>query len=135
MVNSLFLTSAERKLFDALPEAVRAEWKVAEEKGTRYETDKELVTRAGLMELETFPQLKKMVAEGKKGKKMNLSVIAEIPKDAYPEFFFTIGARGMTQLIGAAFSALKNDDGVQFIAAVSHLRHDVLNANSRYPVS
>jgi hypothetical protein len=131
MVNSIFLLPAEQKKFDALPAALRAEWKTVAEKGTRFETDYELAVRAGMMEMENFPKLKKVMQDVKAGKTPDLNSLNEIPQEALPEFFFTIGARGMTNLISHAFASVSTDDDLMFIAAVAHLRHDVLTANGK----
>ncbi len=135
MLDTLILTAAERAVYDALPATLKADWKVQTESQTAYETDYQLMVRANMAELEPFPALKKIATDIRAGKQPDLTQVGQIPGEAIPELLFSIGARGITALIGHMLPRATRDEDIRAIAGFTFFRHDILKANAKFAPS
>lgn len=130
MIN-IFLNAEERKRFDALSAEFTKGFTVTDETSKAYETDYELVIRANMADLSTFPAFKQMFDDLRAGKKTDVGMIKEIPEEALPEVMFTIGARGIAMLMDEAFDHVESAKDMEGVAGLSVLRHDILTSNSQ----
>jgi hypothetical protein len=138
LMGTMFLTTSERAVFDALPRALREGWveRTKEEGGTAYESEKQRETRLRIVaeEYKRYPHLQriaegalKQVAEGKGPEDLSLE---EIPQDALMPLLFSLGASGVSALIEALLGDVKSDEDLSGIAALSEVRHAILESNA-----
>ena len=132
-MNTLYLTAAEQAKFQTVSDALKDGWEVTPETIDAYETTYQLWIRANMMELNEFPEIKQMILALRDGKPVDPTTIQNIPDEALPEVLFTIGARGITILMTILFDRIESDEEIAAIAGLSHLRHDVLEANAKVP--
>ena len=104
-----------------------------EETATSYETPYELMVRANMADLTSFPELASMAKDMAAGNKVDPSTLSDLPDTVIPQVLFAIGARGITILIEELFHVAKTDDDVNALAGFSHFRHDILEANASVP--
>lgn len=127
---TLRLTDAEMKRWESLPAERTEGWEVEREDGVAYESPDVLKIRAGMARFDSFPALRAVVDAAMHGKKIDLAAVRDMPESVLPELCFTIGAVGMTVLIGALFAELASDEDVAAIAAMTSIRHDILTTNA-----
>lgn len=132
---TLYLTKAESAMFSALPDALREGWTVEEEKGTAYEDADVLKVRASMARFDAFPQLREFVRTVLKGESVDPRSIKDIPQDALPELFFTIGAVGVTHMLCELLPACTNDEDIEGVVGLSHIRRDILNTNASISIA
>jgi hypothetical protein len=133
MDDTLFLTPNEQARFGTLPEALRQGRNVEAEASTAYESDEQLEIRRQLASFKDDPAtvaLAAAIAEGKPA-----SEWPEVPKSVLPELYFTIGARGVTAMIGALLNEIADGEDVDLLAALSYIRHELLGTNESTPSS
>ena len=139
---ALYLTKHEMtKLFPALPVAVQRTWKkkVKDEMNDAFETKEELLNRMQKpwndesKELESFVKHVGNILE--QGKGVDAIDLQKFPDSAFPRFFYTIGACGMSAFIQISLQQknIKNGD-MKAIAGLSFIRHAILEANTLQPV-
>lgn len=129
MKDTVILTKDEAERWEKLPAAIRKGWKVDTENGTRYETEKELEMRFYMLNLDGRPALQKIVKQIQSGK-VEKVIPDEIPADIAEEFFFTIGAQGITVLLRTLILTSKNEKDIGALALLSHMRNSILRANA-----
>jgi hypothetical protein len=127
---TLYLTDAEMKQWNALPDERRDGWTVEAEILTSYESADVLKVRAGMARFDTFPALRDVVKNSALGQKIDIDSLKGMPEAVLPELCFTIGAVGMSVLIAAMFAQMKTDEDIAAIAGMSTLRHDILSTNA-----
>ncbi len=129
-MNTLFLTTEEQKVFQALPDKLREGWTVEVERSTVYETNEELAMRQKMSSFEEFPQvasLAKQVAEGNALEKLSLN---DVPQEVLPELCFCIGATGLSVLMSKLLGEIQSDEDLEGLMGLSLLRHEMLLSNS-----
>ncbi|OIO55353.1 hypothetical protein AUJ46_01520 [Candidatus Peregrinibacteria bacterium CG1_02_54_53] len=129
-MNTLFLTTEEQKVFQALPDKLREGWTMEVERLTAYETVEELAMRQKMASFDEFPQialLAKQVSEGSALEKLSLH---DVPQEVLPELCFTIGATGLTVLMAKLLSVMQNDEDLEGLMGLSLLRHEMLLSNA-----
>ncbi len=132
-MNTLYLSKAEQKLWDAFPEALREGWTVETEKDDGYETDDELRMNTCLTTMHKYQPVQDMLKAATNGKEMSMSLLG-IPDEAALDFFFTIGARGLSNLVATLLTAAFTDTDIAVLAALSAARHEILTVN-RLPIA
>lgn len=129
----LFLTAAELKLFEKLPDAVRAGAKVEEEKLTFTDTAERMEARMRNLKIE-HPALKKLQQEsaGKQYKPEDIEKIAEtidlsgLSQPDLIELAFAWGPNMFTTMINAALPAVTSIEGLTEVAQLAGIRHGLL---------
>ena len=129
-MNTLHLTTDERRAFDALPAALREGWETVEETGTAYESDEALRIRAYMSSLGDLPHVKAILDEARAGRITDLSGLQDIPERHQKELFFTIGATGLSFIIAGSLKTATTDDDIEGIAWLSKIRHELLENNA-----
>ena len=129
MKDTVILTKDEAERWEKLPAAMRKGWKVEMEKGTRFETEKELEMRHYMLNVDGRPGLKSMLKKIREGKAEKVQP-DEIPADIAEEFFFTIGAAGITVLMRILLLEAKNEKDIGSLVLLSHMRSSILRANA-----
>lgn len=129
MKDTVILTKEEQDQWKKLSADLQKGWKVEEEKGTRFETAKELEMRYYMLNVDGRPILQSMLKKIRAGDMEHVK-LDDIPSDVAEEFFFTIGAQGMTLLIRTLLVTAKAKQDVGSLALLTHMRSSVLRANS-----
>ena len=129
MKDTVILTKDEQGQWEKLAADLQKGWKIEEEKGTRFETAKELEMRYYMLNVGGRPVLQSMLKKIRSGEGDKVK-LEDIPTDVAEEFFFTIGAQGMTLLIRTLLVTAKTKQDVGSLALLSHMRSSVLRANS-----
>ncbi len=127
MNDTLFLTPHERSQLDQLSVKVPADWAVTDEASSAYETDEQLEIRAQIASFKDNPAVLALVEALKAGKAPQ--EWPDIPADVLPEVYFTIGARGLTGMIGGLLENAADLDDIAMLSALTTLRHEVLMTN------
>ena len=131
-MDTVYLTSAERSLFDALPDSVRNGWQIAEETLTVAESPAQRRMRLHLLQLRD-PKLKNFITEAR-GKNsvdelatfvlsMDLKGVSEAD---LAELFFALGPTALTLIIADSLKKVKTDDDLDGINALVTIRHSLL---------
>ena len=131
-MDTVYLTSAERSLFDALPDSVRNGWQIAEETLTVAESPAQRRMRLHLLQLRD-PKLKNFITEAQ-GKNsvdelatfvlsMDLKGVSEAD---LAELFFALGPTALTLIIADSLKKVKTDDDLDGINALVTIRHSLL---------
>ncbi|MFH1444638.1 MAG: hypothetical protein ABIG34_04620 [Candidatus Peregrinibacteria bacterium] len=129
-MNTLYLTTEEQKMFQALSDELKEGWTVEKEQSTAYETREELEMRQKMSSFDEFPQvasLAKQVTEGSPLEKLSLQ---DVPQEVLPELCFVIGATGLSVLITSLLKEIQSDEDVEGLMGLSLLRHEMLLSNS-----
>lgn len=128
MQTPLYLTADERKLFDGLSEALKDGWKVEKEMQNSYESEKVLSMRARMAARESadVSHFFKKWDEAKGA----ANGLPKLSNEQMLEFFFTLGATGISVFIDALLREMKTDDDIQGVAHLSFLRHRLLAINA-----
>ncbi len=137
----LFLTPEERdRLFSKLPKALQSAWKdkLREETITTYETPSELqlrireskfVDHAGIKAL--MDKMISHIEQGKKGSPIDHVSMKDLPEDALPAFFFTIGACGTEAFLDLLLQDKDlSEEDMDAVASLSRTRHRLLQMNA-----
>lgn len=130
MSNTLFLTKDEQKVFSALPEALRSEWPVEAESLNSYESPDVLAMRAEISPLRHHPALQKALEALSKGESIDKIALPSLSERDIGEFFFCIGARGISTFLGAQLQSAKTDDDIRAVSHLSEVRHKLLETNA-----
>ncbi len=131
MNNTLYLTAAEQKIYDNLSDKLKEGWTMEQETAANahFESDEVLRMRREMSTLSDHPALKAFIEEfqNNPSKTPQLPVLSD---EIMGEFFFVIGASGMTPFIGSLLSTAANDDDIKGIASLSEMRHQLLLINA-----
>lgn len=137
MEPALYLTKSEIQLFKKLPAKVRQSWekRIEEEKYDFFESPQEILHRMSTVDYSKVKGMEKFLKSADKhiadGGDIASLPFDQIPDNALPMMLHTIGASGMTALIGMGLQAKDvNDDDLHGMAAMSAMRRVVLMANS-----
>lgn len=131
----LYLTSAERKLYDALPAELRNAWSgsVEIETGDAWETPQELQERLQTAPLHRFPKVAAYAQRAwlalKSGR--NLEPLAnDLPPESLPILLHLMGATGLSKLMEQMFFSIKTVHEIDTLAHFSDVRHMLLSTNN-----
>ena len=130
----LYLTKAERKLYDKLPASLRKAWggEVAEEKGTACETAEELQTRAQLLMQENPRALRlgqKILSSWQRNGDVPQLDAQEV-QNVLPEILMMMGCRGITFALIEMLQTIQDASELETAAAFSLARHHLLLSNA-----
>ncbi len=133
----LYLTSDEQKhLFDRLPEALQASWKdkISIEAIDAYETEEELKERMTSVRYDDLPSVKEFMQSAVKAAEagnLENADYASIPEAAFPRYYHSIGACGMTAMLEFTLHDPNlTEEGMRAVASMSMVRHIILEANA-----
>ncbi len=132
---TLYLTSAERSLYDKLPSALKKAWggEVVEETGTAWETDRQLQDRARQLASDASPAVvsaaKKME---KKLKTQGFDAVdmADFPEEALSSVLLMLGAVGLTAVVNRALQNVRNEEDLATVEGLTSIRNQILMSNS-----
>jgi len=130
MTKTLFLTSAERATFDALPSSLRDGWDVQSESLETYESMRQIQIRYSLADFSSHPEINSFVESIVNGGEPNMDVIDSLSPEVEKEIFFVMGARGVKSLIETLLPEVANDEDVELLASLSVIRHELLSINA-----
>lgn len=119
----------EKKRFRELPEGLREGWKVEDEKLNAWESDEVLAVRAGMATFSRYPEAQKIMDAVRSGKPF-AEISLDLPEAMMPDFYFTIGAKGVSTLIAELGKHLKTNEDVAGFAVLTVIRHELLENNS-----
>ena len=138
-MNTLYVTAAERKVFNLLPEAVKEGWQVEAEDLTYADTRQKQMMRLSLVRLHD-PSLLALREKALKMESvdevvaligtMNLTLV---DGDDLAELSFALGPTMMSNLIAALLGKVTNDAEMEGVTALTVIRHAILR--SLQPVS
>lgn len=131
----LYVIPSEMAALQAFPADTLTGWTITPETLTSFETDRQIWIRANMAEFKSAPELHNLVIDVLAGKTINPTPLKQLPDELIPELLFTIGARGMTQIIAALLLEPPTKELIGSIAGFSQLRHDVLEANAAHPAA
>lgn len=133
-MNTIHLTPQERSKFEALPADLRDGWEIVDETlESAYETPEQLALRAEVARLDRNPYIKTLIERLQSGASPDSLSLADIPESYFPVIFYAIGASGIAMLIALHLGEIKTDEDIQELAGLSHVRHDILEANAAIP--
>ncbi|MFA6038959.1 MAG: hypothetical protein WCV62_03475 [Candidatus Peribacteraceae bacterium] len=134
MAAPLWLTTDERKAFDALPEAVRNGWELKEETLSFTDTPERRSARLGLVRLHDT----KLLALREKVQKAATpeevaALLAEmdlhdVTEGDLAELFFALGPDALTLLIAPLLRDAKTDGDLDDLASLLMIRHSLLES-------
>ncbi len=127
---TLFLYSDERAAFDALPEDVREGWSAQDETSDAYESVRQIAMRYGMADFGMHPSVKDVMEQIQKGIAPDKVSLAHIGPDIQKEFYYMIGARGVRALMQSIMPTMRSDEDVEAFAALSVVRHKLLELNA-----
>lgn len=136
MQNVLTLTPDEKKIFDALSDALKDGWKVEKELPIPLDSPIKRLTRFELLHLrdETLMRLaehaKKTQEADEIVKFIQEADLSKVSHDDLTELFFAIGPSVLSQAIFDLLGKVKTDDELRDIGALADIRHSLLDSNS-----
>lgn len=140
-MSTLFLTAAEKKLFDALPKEVKGEWTVEEERMTFEDSPEKRQVRLRNMQLK-HPKLASLRNRAKSLKSSDeFQKLSEeidfnaVSEDDLMELYFAMGPNILSEIIGMTLSNVKTSDGFLGVVALTAIRHSLLVALSSSPAA
>ena len=131
-MDTLFLTAAERKAFDALPQKIREWWKVEGETVTFRDSDEGRLMRYGLARFHD-PRLQSFIQQVLAQKSVSGAAalfqktdLAGVMDEDIAELFFVLGPSGASVLVSCMLQAVKSDTDLEGVAALTVIRHSLL---------
>lgn len=131
----LYLTKAERAVFEKLPEAVRGGVKVEEETLAFTDTEEKMAVRMKSMKI-SHPGLKKLQDESQK-KKLSAEEVAKLSetmdlsglsKEDLTELAFAWGPTVFSLMISMALQGVNTPDDAFALSQLSYIRHGLLRS-------
>ncbi len=129
-MNTLTLTADEKKVYLTLPESLREGWQILDETQTSYETLEALEMRIEISPLRRHPLLQEYLKRFEKGESVEKLPLPDLSQEDMGEFFFSIGARGMTELMKSVLGNVKTDDDIRLLSSIGEMRHKLLETNA-----
>lgn len=133
-MNTLYLTQAEHKTFDAFSDALKDGWEVEAETAQYTDTRQKQLIRLSLVRLHD----PKLVALRESVQKCSTKeeVIAllqekdltDVGNDELAELFFALGPATLSGLIYAVLAQSSTDKDLEALAALTLIRHTMLSA-------
>ncbi len=127
---TIFLTPDERAAFETLPADVREGWSVQDETLDAYESVRQIAMRYGMADFGMHPSVKDIVEQILQGAAPDTVSLAHVGPDIQKEFYYMIGARGVRALMQTIASGMRTDEDVEAYAALSVVRHKLLELNA-----
>lgn len=135
-MNTLYLTADEKKLFDALPAAVRDGWVIELEQRTFVDTPEKRNMRFSLVRLHD-PKLlafRDRIASMSSADAL-ISVMKDmdmqgVSEDDLAELFFALGPNVLSVIIPALITAATTDASLEEVCSLSVLRRSLLSSFS-----
>ena len=134
MAHALYLTMAERKLFDVLPAALREGWEVTEETLTYEDTHEKLKTRAKLLQLDSpvllafQEKVKKAYSEEDMLACMKGLDFSSVSQRDLADIFFTVGPELVGIFIEDLLKSAQDDRTIDATASFTQLRKLLLES-------
>jgi hypothetical protein len=128
MDDTLFLTLDEAARFNHLPAELRQHSVIDLETLNHLETDEQLEIRRQLASFKNDPST--VAFANAIAASQPVSTWPEVSAAVLPELYFTVGARGVTAMIGALLEEMRDAEDVDFLAALSFIRHELLGTNA-----
>lgn len=133
----LYLTQEEiDNIFEKLPAKIQKTWKKRLQVETidAYETEQELTARLNKTKYDDIPGMEafaKHAVTALSSDDVESASPAGIPEAAYPRFFYSIGACGMSAMLEIAMQDPKiSNEIMETVAGMSFVRHIILEANA-----
>lgn len=130
----MHLTTAERRLFDALPEVLREGWQVQTEADPPKDTAEMRRMRLHLVQLHD-PRLQKFVEEARSKDSVDSLAahiagvdLGDVRESDLAELFFALGAASVSALIASLLAEAKSDSDLQDIEALTIIRHELMTS-------
>ena len=130
-MNTLHLTTDERRAFDTLPAALREGWEDEEETGAFEDTPLRKRLRFELLRLQ-HPKLTALQRDAKTldpealGAKLLETDLSDVPDADVAELFFAVGPAALTTLIAALVPQAETDDDLLRLAAATAIRRQLI---------
>lgn len=129
-MSTIFLTKEEQPLFAKIAASLTEGWTLETEDQTAYETPEVLEMRGNISPLRRHPAVKEIAEKVQIGEKIENLKMPELSDEDVAEFFFMIGAKGMTIFLEMLLKEAKTDDDLRLIGHISDLRHSLLETNA-----
>ena len=134
----LYFTADEKRLFDTLPNDVKKGWEGSVEIETidAYETVAELQGRMAHTSYDKYPAAKALADKARRaverGEGLREISFLDLPSEALPVFFYSIGACGVSAMIELSLQDAEKlrMSGMEGVEALSRIRHHLLQQNS-----
>lgn len=133
-MNTLHLTTDERAMYEALPEALREGWTVEDETLTYDDSPQKCAIRLSLVRLHD-PTLLKLRAQAQENASpeavaalLQQTNLSDVLEDDLAELFFALGPAILTRLIAAMLPAVSTDADMEGATAITVIRHSVLQS-------
>ncbi len=134
MIQTLYLTTAEQKLFDALSEQVKEGWMVEKESNDFQDAPAKRRMRLSLMHLHDF-RLLAFVERAKAtdspealAKLVLGQDLSGVSDNDIAELCFALGPSPLGRIIESLVSIATNDDNLTDIQAITVIRHSLLTS-------
>lgn len=137
-MSTLYLTTAERALYAALPASVKSAWggSVEEERGTAWETEEELQERYSALTENLTPEIRVLAERVQRkiteGKDLDQWSADDMPEESLPTIFFMMGAIGLSPMIERVLPSVRDANDVETVALLSTARHRILETNATF---
>lgn len=136
-MNTLYLTTAERSLYESLSEAVRDGWETVDETLTYNDNPKKQMLRLSLVRLHDPSLVKlrdKAIATSTPEEmttllqSQDLSLVGE---DDLAQLCFALGPAALGRLIEIMLKDVSNDKDMEGVTALTVIRHSILASFQR----
>lgn len=140
-MSTLYVTSEEKELFQALPDSVTSAWDgdIEVETLESYESSSELIVRMRLVTSDGHPEVREFVFNTleklQNGGELHANVLDDVPSESLPVVFFGIGAIGLAAIIEMTLHKVQDADDLDGLAALSLVRHIILQTNASVTIA
>lgn len=133
-MNTLYLTEKEQKLFSALPGEKKSGWNTEVESCVIIDTEEQRMIRLHLLRVHSataqsladhLRSAGDAAAMIQIAKGADLSLLSE---EDLQQIFFAVGPVIITRILGEVLFSVRNDEDIEFVAALSLVRHAILSS-------
>lgn len=134
-MNTLYLTTEEKTMYDALPEHLREGWNVTDETEW-YERAEELDLRYRMADLmdpacrELLEAAKDVRSSADFEKVAATFDVSSLSQEQTAELFFILGSKIVTYMIAYLLKSVENDEDIEGIGGLSAIRHLLFETNA-----
>lgn len=129
MKHVIYLTAAEKSVFESLSEELRDGWSVEDEQLEKYETVRQISMRYHLADFKFHPEVETLIKRILDGESPDIVDVEKLDPEVMKEVFFLIGARGVKSIIDTLMKNISNDDDIELLMTLSTVRHKLLEIN------